>query len=140
VLLAVLLIAAQASAPAPQWRVASFGQRAIVYVDAASVERTGDEVRFRLQQRRPGEPTASDRAVHAVTADCATRSWRSTYSWTYRENGQNLRAEENLTTEARPGTVYGAALAAACEGNLGTPVTDVDRHAADHFAAPVTPR
>ena len=138
--LALLLAMVQAPMePTPEWRVAAFGRGVVVYVDQASVARTGDEVRFRLQQRRP-EPADADRALHAVTANCMTGNWRSVYSWTYRENGRTLRAEETLAIETRAGSVYGAALAKVCEDVLGTPGPDIDQHAADYFNAPVSPR
>ena len=143
------LLAAGASVAAdsaPQWRAAAFGSEtgnmAIAYVDQASIERTGEAVRFRLDMRlRAPLPSGQDRLEEVIAADCATRSWRGERNWTYEENGRPMRATEVLETTAASGTVDNAVLTAACTGAFESGVVaDVDRHARLFIAATGTIR
>ncbi|HEX8642323.1 MAG TPA: surface-adhesin E family protein [Allosphingosinicella sp.] len=133
------LVAASAllQAPPPEWRVASFNSDMITYVDAASIARDGDGIRFglamRFREHRSGGPPE---IREQIEGDCVTRRWKSVRSWPGRENGREVVVRETLEMQVAPGTVYGATLRAACERSFETgAVADPDRHAAAYLAA-----
>ena len=90
-----------------------------IFIDADSIVRTGDRVRFKLERRWSApRPEGWDREVYTGTASCADRKVavlaisfhladRTLMSMTYREN----RAEAEL---APPGSLLGLAAAHVC--------------------------
>lgn len=124
------------------WRIAGVGDSVILYVDAASIEREGDTIRFRAARRLREHTIGGPAEVRErIRADCGSRSWEAVRSWPDRDNGRNVNVEERMTTTAIAGTVIGAALDAACSQSfpLGS-VADPDRHGSAYHSATGTVR
>jgi hypothetical protein len=135
---AVLLAAfGLAQTPPPQWRVASFNANMITYVDEASVERQGDEVRFSLAMRVRDHRIGGPREIREqVEANCASGQWRSVRSWPSRENGREVAVREAMDTIVAPQTVFGGTLRSACTRSFHSDaIASPDRHAAGFLAA-----
>lgn len=70
------------AAQSQNWRASSSGQGAVAYIDAASIQRTGDKVRFWRELRWPEARTLSDgvrydRMAAYYEADCPKMTLRS---------------------------------------------------------------
>lgn len=139
VLLGLAATSAAAPAAAPEWRVAaaSADPTSIVFVDAASVARSGDTVTFRADTRlREPTPLGRRSIDEQVEAGCESRSWKSRSSFSYRDKGRDMTATDTVTTVAGRGTVREGVIAAACTGRFATgPIPDPARFAAAYFAA-----
>lgn len=117
---AILAVLPAAPAAAETWVRVGGDEKAVEYVDADSLKRSGDEIRFRHQVRFAAPRSEGfDRATFASVASCASRKWvmlsmafnlgdHELMSSSFRDDGKR-------ESPAEAGTPMGRALAHACE-------------------------
>ncbi len=113
------------------WRYVASDAQTAVYIDASSVSREADRVRYRenvifIQPLSNGV----DQRISLISADCPNSSFETTERSFYRD--ANLVSSGPGTPGRRqvgPRTLAGASIRAACYGTRSETVTDPRRHA-----------
>lgn len=142
-IVAILLLAAPAAAQAENWRVVSYDQTTVQYVDQDTIDRSGPRVRFTREIRlhRPDSVGGQrfDRIVQVAEVACAERRLFS-LSLTamlgdavVHRDGPWSESEEML-----PGTNLGGTHGAVCENEWGSS-TIADRAAENRRLQALTP-
>ena len=141
----ILLTAAAlaASAPAanpPDWRLLTFVDPpagGVMFVDAASIVRSGGSVSFVSDIRFKHPEGAADRTVQKTEADCSTRRYLDRVV-TYYSNGKVILDEINGEPKRRvaePGSFYGGVIEMLCTGSFSrVPLPDLEAAAAKFLA------
>lgn len=132
-LMSALLAGTPATAFAQSWRVVAFDDEtprgaSVAYADAASIERSGDEVRFLMQVRFASPPPDSDNLRSRMRVQCGARRWAS--------EGTSLHVGDRLThelgstemAEARAGTNGAVIVENICSGRFESEVVDPETH------------
>lgn len=127
----VLLLAFSAPAGAADWRLVSTGDepdlgRTMAFVDASSIERSGERLRMWFELRIERPPGTADGSRGRVTADCRERWFEVTEASYFLGNQWLKPAPTESRQPAEPGTNMGAVLDNVCASRfLSGPVDPV---------------
>lgn len=118
---AAAFLAAPAAAQAEDWRVASADQQSVQYIDANTIERTGDRIRF-TREIRFDEPQfvqgfRFDRVIQLAEVSCAERLLYPLRTTAWLDDSQAHSEGPWEDAEAmEPGTNLGGTHDAVCSG------------------------
>lgn len=130
--------AAPAAAYAQDWRVVSIDEdtphgRSVAYADAASVRRSGDEVRFVMQVRFSRPPEGVDSLRGRMRIQCSGRRWGSEGSALYLGEESRREFPANALEAVRPQTNAAIILDNLCNGRFETGTVDPAAHSRTVF-------
>ena len=102
------------AAGAADWRLAGESDRAVSYLDLASVAKTGDTARFsRWMVLRAPLSSGADNLKDSFEANCATRAYRVVSAQAFKGERDAGRMAATAAV-AEPGTVTASLIAIAC--------------------------
>jgi hypothetical protein len=136
-LLSAVALAASAAGPnSPDWRLLTFVDPpagGVMFVDAASIARSGNMVSFVSDVRFKHPSDGVDRTVQKTEADCSTKRYLDRVV-TYYSNGKvlldEINGEPNRRT-AEPGSFYGGVIELVCTDSFSrVPLPDLEAAAA----------
>jgi hypothetical protein len=111
-----LSLSASPSAQSRDWRVATIDERAVSFVDAKSLERTGNHVRFRFEVHFRDKRDVARMSAH-VFANCKAMSVTDIEASGYRIDGSSADVSDALKRSAKPGSNLAGLIEGTCTGN-----------------------
>jgi hypothetical protein len=111
-----LSLCAPSSAQDRDWRVATIDERAVSFVDAKSLERTGNDVDFRFEVHFRDKRDVA-RVSARLVADCKAISVTDIEATGYRVDGSSADISDALKRSARPGSNLAGLIEGTCTGN-----------------------